>query len=197
MFSGWPVQEVATRDARLTALQRELAAAHLQLATGAGGAAAAGGSDGKVSELEQLNSRLEGEVGRLRGELAAATSAAAAATAAAAVAASTPQPTADSEGLREQLAAAQARLGELEQQAAAAEAGARSRSSSGAGSEETAAKLAVAEQKIQQLMVLAQARLHLSCAFDCLLRHHRVPPLMLLKCWRLLPLPPNMPSPHT
>ncbi|KAI3429238.1 hypothetical protein D9Q98_005337 [Chlorella vulgaris] len=150
-------QEVATRDARLTALQRELAAAHLQLATGAGGAAAAGGSDGKVSELEQLNSRLEGEVGRLRGELAAATSAAAAATAAAAVAASTPQPTADSEGLREQLAAAQARLGELEQQAAAAEAGARSRSSSGAGSEETAAKLAVAEQKIQQLMVLAQA----------------------------------------
>ncbi|EFN59880.1 hypothetical protein CHLNCDRAFT_132885 [Chlorella variabilis] len=147
-------KEVEGRDARLASLQKQLAEAHAELAQAhsSGGAAAVpvpvplpAADSGRAAELERQNAGLSREVEQLRADLAAATSTAAVAAAAASA-------SAGDDRLREQLAAAQARVGELEQQVAAGG----ERRGSGSGGEEAAAKLALAEQKIQQLMVLAQ-----------------------------------------
>ena len=158
------LQAVAERDERVRRLQQELAEAHQDLAARqapapAAPAPAAADSDAgeALAVLRAQNADLVGEAEALRSQLIASAAAAAASASAAGGAA------AESSALQEQLAVAQARVGqlegELEQAAAAAQAAGSASAAASSGGDDataTAAKLAIAERKIQQLAALVQ-----------------------------------------
>ncbi|PSC67340.1 hypothetical protein C2E20_8974 [Micractinium conductrix] len=157
-------EAVAERDERVRRLQQELAEAHQDLAARqapapAAPAPAAADSDAgeALAVLRAQNADLVGEAEALRSQLIASAAAAAASASAAGGAA------AESSALQEQLAVAQARVGqlegELEQAAAAAQAAGSASAAASSGGDDataTAAKLAIAERKIQQLAALVQ-----------------------------------------
>jgi hypothetical protein len=142
---------VEARDVQLAALRRQLAEAHAELAQRSS-APHPVQEDGRAEELEVQNAELAAEVEQLRAQVVAAAAAAAAAPAPAAQAA-TGEETAE---LLQQLTVAKVRCAELEAELAAARSAPTAQRSSSSGGEEAAAKLALAEAKVQQLVELVQ-----------------------------------------